>query len=126
MYFSAIVAAEFGIRQAVSELPISNFRTLNFNVPHGQKAADLWNALGVRDEGDSRSIVRDDVKILAQASHNDIGFILTEDANTLYKYCERLRQTGTVQTRALKLADGFNAGLLRLDGQEDWVGNSDG
>jgi hypothetical protein len=52
MYFSAIVAAEFGIKQEVADLPLSNFRILNFSVPHGQKAADLWNALGMRDEGD--------------------------------------------------------------------------
>ena len=80
--------------------------------------------LGIRDEGDSRSVVRDDVKLLAQASHEDIDFILTEDGSTLYKYCERLRQTGAVQTRALKLADGFDASLLREDGQKDWVSNS--
>ena len=45
MYFSAIVASEFGIKQEVADLPLSNFRILNFSVPHGQKAADLWNAL---------------------------------------------------------------------------------
>ena len=121
MYFSAIVAAEFGIKQAVSDLPLGNFRILNFNVSHGQKAADLWNALGKRDDGDSRAVVRDDVKLLAQASHEQIDFILTEDENTLHKYCERLRDTGTIQTRSLTLADGFNASLLREDGQKDWV-----
>ena len=121
MYFSVIVAAEFGIKQAVSDLPLGNFRILNFNVSHGQKAADLWNALGKRDDGDSRAVVRDDVKLLAQASHEKIDFILTEDENTLHKYCERLRDTGTIQTRSLTLADGFNASLLREDGQKDWV-----
>lgn len=125
MYFSAIVAAEFGIKQEVADLPLSNFRILNFSVAHGQKAADLWNALGMRDESDSRSVVRDDVKLLAQASHEDIDFILTEDGSTLYKYCERLRQTGAVKTRALKLVDGFDASLLREDGQKDWVSNSE-
>jgi hypothetical protein len=125
MYLSAIVAAEFGIRQDVAELPLSNFRILSFSVPHGQKAADLWNVLGPRDDGDSRPVVRDDVKLLAQASHEAIAFILTEDESTLYKYCERLRRTGAVQTRALKLSDGFDVSLLREDGQKDWVSNSD-
>ncbi|WP_024891718.1 type II toxin-antitoxin system VapC family toxin [Luteimonas huabeiensis] len=126
MYLSAIVAAEFGIKQPVAALPLRNFRILNFNVSHGQKAAELWNALGTRDDGDARMIVRDDVKLLAQASHENIGFILTEDASTLYKYCERLRQAGTIQTRALKMADGFDASALREDGQKDWVGNVQG
>lgn len=125
MHFSAIVAAEFGIKQSVADLPLGNFRILNFNVPHGQQSADLLNALGARDEGDSRSIVRNDIKLLAQAHHEGIGFILTEDANTLWKYCERLRQSGTVQTRALKLVDGFDASMLREDGQKDWVKDSE-
>lgn len=123
MYFSSIAAAEFGIKQQVADLPLSNFRTLNFSVPHGQKAADLWNILGARDDKDARAVVRDDVKLIAQACHEDIEFLLTEDGNTLHKYCERLRQAGATRTRALKLADGFDASLLREDGQKDWVAN---
>lgn len=121
MHFSAIVAAEFGVKQAITDLPLSNFRILNFNVPHGQKAAALWNALGQRDAGDSRAVVRDDVKLMAQASHEGIGFLLTDDASTLHKYCERLRAAGVIQTRAIAMQDGFNANLLREDGQIDWV-----
>lgn len=121
MHFSAIVAAEFGIKQAITDLPLGNFRILNFNVPHGQKAAALWSAIGQRDAGDSRSVVRDDVKLIAQASHEGIGFLLTDDAATLHKYSERLRAAGIIQTRALAMQDGFNANLLREDGQIDWV-----
>ena len=35
IHFSAIVAAEFGIKQSIADLPLGNFRVLNFNVPHG-------------------------------------------------------------------------------------------
>ena len=121
MHFSAIVAAEFAIKQAITDLPLGNFRILNFNVPHGQKAASLWTALGQRDAGDSRAVVRDDVKLIAQASHEGIGFMLTDDTSTLHKYCERLRDAGVIQTRAIAMQDGFNANLLREDGQIDWV-----
>jgi hypothetical protein len=124
MYFSAIVAAEFGIKQPIMELPLSNFRQVDFNVVHGQKAADLWNALGQRDAGDNRAVVRDDVKLLAQASHEGISFILTEDASTLHKYCERLRSGGYVATRAITLKSGFDASALRDDGQIDWLNDS--
>jgi len=124
MYFSALVAAEFGIKQAVDDLPLRNFRILNFSVPHGQKSAELWNALDRHDPGDNRAVVRDDVKLLAQAAHEKIGFILTEDAGTLFKYCERLRFAGKLQSRPLKLADGFYEGMLREDGQKDWVGSA--
>ena len=124
MVFSAIVAAEFGIKQAITELPLNNFRVLDFNVPHGQKAANLWNALGQRDAGDRRAVVRDDVKLLAQASHEGISFILTEDASTLHKYCERLRSSGQLQTRAITLKNGFDASVLSDGGQIDWVSDS--
>lgn len=124
MYFSAVVAAEFGIRQPITELPLNNFRLLDFNVAHGQIAANFWNVLGQRDEGDARAVVRDDVKLLAQASHEDIGVILTEDASTLHKYCERLRSSGHLQTRAITLENGFDASALSEDGQADWVDSS--
>lgn len=123
MYFSAIVAAEFGIRQPITELPLDHFRILDFNVKHGQRAADLWNALGPRDEADSRIVVRDDVKLLAQACEERIDFILTEDAASLHKYCERLRADGVLQTRTILLSSGFDAGALSQDGQLDWVGD---
>jgi len=122
MYFSAIVAAEFGIKQPITDLPLGNFRVLDFNVTQGREAAKLWNALGGHDAEDNRAVVRDDVKLLAQASHEDIGCILTEDASTLHKYCERLRSSGHLQTRAIMLKDGFDANAVSEDGQADWVG----
>jgi hypothetical protein len=56
-------------------------------------------------------------EIMAQASHEAIPFILTEDASTLYKYCERLRVLSNLNIRAIKLADGFDPSALRVDGQ---------
>lgn len=123
MFFSSIVAAEFAIKQTITELPLAQFRLLSFNVIHGQKAGTLWNALGHRDPEDARAVVRDDVKLLAQASHEGIGVLLTEDASTLYKYCERLRASGSLQTRAITLSKGFDANALREDGQGDLLGD---
>lgn len=122
MYFSAIVASEFGIKQPITDLPLSNFRVLDFNVPHGREAANLWNALGQRNAEDKRAVVRDDVKLLAQASHEEISFILTEDASTLHKYCGRLRSSGHLQTQAITLKNGFDPSALSKDGQTDWIG----
>jgi predicted nucleic acid-binding protein len=91
IYFSTIVAAEFGIKEAITDLPIRNFRIVPFNLKHSVDAASIWNLLNGHDAGDNRSVVRDDIKIIAQALHEKIPFILTEDANTSYKYCEKLR-----------------------------------
>ncbi len=120
IYFSAIVAAEFAIKQPITDLPLKNFRIIPFNIPHSIESARLWNLLGTRDEGDNRAVIRDDVKIMAQASHEAIPFLLTEDASTLCKYCERLRTSGNLDVRAVKLADGFDSSAFRLDGQKSF------
>lgn len=117
MIFSSIVAAEFGIKQDIADLPLASFKSVNFTVPHGQTAARLWNALGTRDEGGARQTVKDDVKLIAQASHEGISVILTEDASSLYRYCERLRQGNQIQTRAIMLKEGFDASAFNDDGQ---------
>ena len=117
MYFSAIVAAEFAIKQPITDLPLKNFRCIPFNIPHSNESARLWNALGKHDDGDNRAVVRDDVKLMAQAAHESIPFVMTEDASTLYKYCERLRDAGVLRVRAIKLVDGFDSCALREDGQ---------
>lgn len=116
MFFSAIVAAEFAIKQPITDLPLKNFRCIPFNITHSTESARLWNLL-VRDSGDNRAVVRDDIKLMAQAAHESIPFILTEDASTLYKYCERLRDTGALRVRAIRLVDGFDSCALREDGQ---------
>ncbi|HLM54389.1 MAG TPA: hypothetical protein VK325_12565 [Pseudoxanthomonas sp.] len=126
MRLSAIVAAEFAIKQPITDLPLGNFRPLDFNLTHGQQAANLWNALGQRDADDARAVVRDDVKLLAQASREQIDCVLTEDASTLQKYCERLRSAGYIKTRAIVLGYGFDPSALRSDGQKDWIGDSIG
>lgn len=118
MYFSAIVAAEISIKQPITDFPLKNFRTVPFNIPHAVEAGRIWNALGSRDSGDARGAIRDDVKLIAQANHESIPFIVTEDASTLFKYCERLRSAGSVKVRAIKLADGFDSNAFRLDGQK--------
>lgn len=116
MYLSAIVAAEFAIKQPITDLHLKNFRCIPFNIPHSTEAARLWNMLD-RDNNDHRAVVRDDVKLMAQAAHELIPFILTEDVSTLYKYCERLRALGVLQVKVIKLVDGFDACALREDGQ---------
>jgi hypothetical protein len=118
IYFSSIVAAEFAMKQEITDLPLRNFRFLPFNIPHSIEAARIWNLLDGRDSGGSRAVVCDDRKIIAQASHEKIPFILTDDTKTFYRYCEQLRTLHKMNIRAIKLADGFDPSSLRLDGQK--------
>lgn len=122
LYFSAIVAAEIAINQPITDFPLKNFRILPFNITHSVEAANVWNLLGGHDAGDNRAVVRDDVKIIAQAIRQEIPFILTEDASTFYKYCERLRTLHSLNIRAIKLADGFDFNAFRVDGQKNIEG----
>jgi predicted nucleic acid-binding protein len=118
MYLSSIVASEFSIRQPITDLPLNNLRALPFNIPHAMVAAELHNSLK-RDQNDSRDVVKDDVKLMAQASKDNIPFILTEDESTLYKYCKRLQTSNLLKVRAIKLSDGYDPSFLREDGQKD-------
>ena len=116
MFLSVIVASEFSIKQPLTDLPLNQFRILPFNIPHAIRAAEPWRQLG-RDDGDNRAVVRDDLKLLAQADKESTPIILTEDAQTLHKYCNRLREQGILRTRTILLADGFDPSGLRDDGQ---------
>jgi hypothetical protein len=117
MYLSTIAASEFCVKQPITDLPLKTLHPLQFSVPHGQKAAALFSLLGPRDEGDQRHVVRDDIKIIAQASHESIEFVLTEDKKTLHKYCERLRTAGHIQTRTILLINGFDANAFNMTAQ---------
>lgn len=106
LFLSTLVACEFSRKQPVEDLGLHNFLVLPFNLPEAVQAAKLSAALK-RDDGDDRTSVAIDVMLLAQADKNQIGAILTEDADTLGKYCDRLRQQGLVTCHAIVLSDGF-------------------
>ena len=108
LYLSAIVASEFQVKQAVTDLPLRNFEVLPFNIDHAMTAGLLMRELR-RDHGDDRSAVKDDVKLIAQAICESLTHILTEDQRTLAKYVERFNQSGQSSLRAIVLSEGFDA-----------------
>ena len=107
LYLSAIVASEFQVKQAVTDLPLRNFEVLPFNIDHAMQAGLLMRDLQ-RDSGDDRVAVKDDVKLIAQAICESITHILTEDARTLVKYVRRLNDAGQRAIRTILLAEGFD------------------
>lgn len=112
LYLSAIVASEFQVGQPVTDLPLRNFHVLPFNIDHAMTAGNLMRGLQ-RDPGHDRVAVKDDIKLLAQMVCESITHILTEDANTLVKYLERLAAQGQLSARAIVLAQGFDASWLQ-------------
>ena len=111
LFLSALVACEFSRKQPVEDLGLHNFLVLPFNLPEAVQAAKLSAALK-RDDGDDRTSVAIDVMLLAQADRNQIGAILTEDADSLAKYCDRLRRQGMITCHAIVLSDGFTPSRL--------------
>ncbi len=107
LYLSAIVASEFQVKQAVTDLPLRNLQVLPFNIDHAMTAGNLMRVLQ-RDLGDDRAAVKDDVKLLAQMVCESISHVLTEDQNTLAKYLGRLNDLGQTAGKAILLSQGFD------------------
>jgi hypothetical protein len=116
MCVSAIAVGEFAVKSPIDVLPTQNLIFLPFNPADGIESARLQNDI-VRHPGDDRQAVKDDLKLLGHSSHEKIPFILTDDKNSMFKYCERLRESQVVNVKAIVLVDGFDECAFRLDGQ---------
>jgi len=108
LYLSAIVASEFQVRQAVTDLPLRNFVILPFNIDHAMTAGLLMRGFD-RDAADRRDVVKEDIKLIAQAICESITHILTEDKRTLAKYVQRFNAAGQSAIQTILLVEGFDA-----------------
>jgi predicted nucleic acid-binding protein len=120
IFLSTIVVSEFCIKQ---EIPADMLRCcviLPFNWEDAQRAAKLdWKKL--RADGVVRDALKDDVKIIAQAARIDAEFVITEDVESFFRYCQAFKNAGEVQFKALKLIDGFDRAFLDPNGQRDFT-----
>jgi predicted nucleic acid-binding protein len=107
LYLSTIVVSEFSIKQSVLDLELRNFIVLPFNIDHGMKAGQLWSLME-RASGDTKSVVKDDVKLMAQcACESGISHLLTGDER-FAKRLRQLRALDQVATEPIVLSDGFD------------------
>ncbi len=108
IFMSAIVAGEFEVKQPISDLPLQNFEMLAYEIPHAVKAAHLFrvNQNYARGRRDTRRIIINDLKIIAQAADERIRIIITEDKNTLARYVDRFQRNHIIDVFALLLSDG--------------------
>lgn len=121
MYLSAIVIAEFQVKQAITDLPLRNFVVLPFNVDHAMRCGILLRLLA-RDEGDDRVRVKDDLKVIAQCDCEGISHLMSEDASTLAKYLRRAQAPGVPSTQSVLLKDGFDTAWF-ANGQKPLADN---
>ena len=123
MWLSVVAAGEFEVGQPVNDLPLHSFRIQPYNLPHAIRAAALNRVLksqNVSSPEDSRPVIINDLKILAQAQEDQISVILTEDENTLSRIARRLRQQGDFSVRTLLLSEGFTPGRLETPDQDEF------
>jgi predicted nucleic acid-binding protein len=127
LFLSTIVATEFAHGQPITDLPLANLRIIPFNLLHAVESARIFRLLKPQNTNDitndsakeSRVVVINDVKLIGQALIEKIPYVLTEDAVTLFKFCERLRMEHRLAIKAIKLVDGFTPGALGLGEQVD-------
>lgn len=120
MAVSAIVVAEFCARQSVDSLPLQQLMLVPFNHEDAVVAARLDFKL-FQKPGTERQALKDDLKIIGHAEARGFGYLITDDAETMYEYCEALRRSGKLNLRAIKLQAGFTEEPFTPDGQSDFV-----
>jgi hypothetical protein len=90
LYLSSIVVSEFELKQKVPDFVLNSTIMLPFNYSDAIQAAKYdWTR--DRPEGQPRDALKDDIKIIAQASLVGAEFIITRDGESLVKYCAALR-----------------------------------
>ena len=120
IFLSAIVVSEFCIKQEIPPDMLRCCVVLPFNWDDAQRAAKLdWKRL--RPAGVERDALKDDIKIIAQAAGVDAEFVITDDAESFFRYCKTFKEAGEVQFKAIKLEDGFDRAFFDPNGQRDFT-----
>lgn len=117
---STLVVAEFEVGQPASDLPLGSFQIVPFNFRHAVMSANYHRQIKSGDpvDGANRSVVRNDLKILAQAQIEECSVILTEDANTLTRWAEKLGSSAHCRVSSVLLKDGFRPDELQNPAQK--------
>jgi predicted nucleic acid-binding protein len=118
LYLSTLAVMEFYRRQRLDALGLHNFLILPFNFDEAVLAGQFAETLKpVSDDVEaSRASVQVDVGLLAQAKANGVRTILTEDAETLKRFCDRLREIGRIDCHSVLLTEGFDPSRLENPG----------
>ena len=120
MFVSAIVVAEFCVRQELATLPLEQLILLPFTHEDAVLAASFdFKSFKGGGEADRQSL-KDDLKIIGHAQARNLGYLITEDADTLFQYCEKLRKEGRAHLHGIKLQTGFSLEHFTPDGQKDF------
>ena len=118
MAISAIVVAEFCVKQKLHTLPLEQLILLPFNHEDAVVVAGL-DFKAYQSPDVQRQVLKDDFKIIGHAEARGFGYLITDDAKTMWRYCDELRQAGHLHFRSIKLQSGFSLEPFSPDGQTD-------
>ena len=120
IYLSTIVVSEFCVKQQIDPQVLRCCVVLPFNWDDALRVSALdWKPL--RPSGVERDALKDDIKIIAQAVGADAEFVITDDTDSFYRFCQTFKAAGEVQFRPLKLEDGFDRAFFDQNGQRDFT-----
>ncbi len=95
---SAIAIGEYCVKGEITELPLKNIQTLNFNVFHAVKAgacgAIAFNARKIKEISTNRVVITNDIKLFAQAEIEKVDYYVTGDKNSREVFDLLRRDTG--------------------------------
>lgn len=118
IFLSTIVVSEFCVKQEIDPQILRCCIVLPFNWDDAQRVATLdWKPL--RPPGVERDALKDDIKIIAQAARMDAEFVITDDSESFFRFCETFKSAGKVLFKAIKLEDGFDRAFFN-GGQRDF------
>ena len=126
VFLSTIVASEFCVRQPILPEILRACVVLPFNWDDAQHTARLHNIRWARPADCSRTALKDDVKLIAQATVADSEFIITDDTKTFYRFCEFYRGLGEIEVKPIKLEDGFDSSHFDPHHQKSLFDSSEG
>jgi len=119
LFLSTIAVSEYCLKGTIDDLPLKRLRILPFNLNHAVQSGKL-NFTKHRLESDSRNVIKDDFKLLAQCAVETMSLLLTDDGNTLFRYAQRLARESALELRCVKLQDGFDVSLINESGQREF------
>ena len=83
---SAIAIGEYCVKGEITELPLKNIQTLNYNVIHAVKAgtcgAIAFDARKLKEISTNRIVITNDIKLFAQAEIERVDYYVTGDKNS--------------------------------------------
>ena len=120
IFLSTIVVSEFCVKQEIPPDMLRCCVVLPFNWDDAQGAAKLdWKRLQPTDV--KRDALKDDIKIIAQAARIDAEFVITDDTESFYRFCNTFKDAGEVRFKTIKLDDDFDRAFFNADGQREFT-----